>query len=1571
MRRILSLGLAISTLLVVFSATATAFDGGNGSEADPYQIATAADLINLGQTIADYDKHFILTADIDFLGYIFDKAVIAPDPSTDYGFQGTSFSGIFNGNGHSISNLIIDASQTNNDYLGLFGHCEGEGSEIKNLGLKSVNIVGGDDSYYVGGLCGYIKYTAAYNCFVIGNVKGRLSVGGLCGSSRENNISKCYASCNVIGNQYIGCLFGYKQYTNVDCCYSKGTVIGNDGSSGIGGFCGDSRLCTIDNCYSQATVIAGIDSSEIGGFCGYFYRGTIANYYSAGYVQAGRDSIEIGGVFGESYSSQSINGFWDMDTARLDGSLGDWLGRSTVQMQDINTFLDVNWDFVNETTNGSEDIWIMDGYPALAWQDFDAFYPPVVVAMEKTDAQTTLINAGFTIGDITFKYNSTINSGFVIQQSIYGPVDSTGIAIDLVISLGQAPSIGISQEEIEFLSTNDAELQTFSFEVYNSGGNLLDWQISYECPWIVAISPETVSDVDPNDICIVNVTIDSSQAEFGDFVTDLVISDIDGIADDQIVTVYLHKFDGGDGSSVNPYQISSAKQLIAIGSNQRVLNRCFILNTDIDLADYTFATAVIVPDTDSFSDGHQGYDFDGTFNGNGYIIQNLTICTANADPNNSYLGLFGKTGYDAVIKNLGLENVNIISGKNSEYIGGICGYNCGEIHQSFVTGNMSGDSSGGICGYNKRKLTEYRKIGYFYAYSIDVGSGGIINDCYTNCIASCGICEINDIGIIENCYASGIVSNGICRDNLTRTFEQRDYLWYQGPYIEHFVDITGIINNCFWDTEISGTTTSAGGIGLTTAQMQNISTYLDAGWDFAGLSINGTADIWYMPIDDYPILRWQNLDIIMIPNVIFMTQAQAEATIVNSGLIVGDISYAYSEDIASGLVISQNPFGSFAETGDAINIVVSLGQSPAIGFGNLVYDPDMPDTTATLILSFEVFNAGENALNWQVSGPSSLDVIITPESGSSLNPADRTTVTATFDISMLETGGYEDFLIISDVDGILADVEVPFSFYIYETIVPEILSMIQVQARTAIADAELVVGEISYGYSPTIPSGAIMSQSPSANTYAKRGDAVDMIISLGKTPGIGLSQQNFVLDISDASVQETISFKIFNEGGNILDWEIVYDCPWIISVSPDNGVSSDPNDQTTVTAIIDVSLLDFGYNSTVLAIKEINGILEDKTVAIILNVINSVNLEEFALLSEYWLTDCSDPNHPGKEIDLITDGQINIADLQQLLECWMNKKVTKPFAGLGTTADPYQVSTAGQLISIGTDVTLLDKHFILTADIDLAGYTFDNAIIARDTDNSTDTFAGISFSGVFNGDGHIISNLTIDTAGAGNDYLGLFGSISGPTAKIENLGIIANITGGSGSRYLGGLCGKLSNGSVTNCYTSGAISGYKYLGGLCGGISDAGITACYASCNVNGYYYLGGLCGNFATSSMSNSYAIGTVSGDYFVGGLCGYLSNGSLINCYASGAVNANDYLGGLCGDNNDSITITACFWDTETSGQSTSDGGTGLDTAAMQNIETYLNAGWDFLGETANGSEDIWQMPPAGGYPILHWQE
>ncbi|MBI9018954.1 MAG: hypothetical protein JEZ07_17020 [Phycisphaerae bacterium] len=97
--------------LIITTTALAQYSGGSGTEANPFQIATANDLITLGQNTADYDKHFILTANIDLANHEFTQAVIAPGPSGNtyhIGEDEFTFTGHFDGNNHSIINMTIN-----------------------------------------------------------------------------------------------------------------------------------------------------------------------------------------------------------------------------------------------------------------------------------------------------------------------------------------------------------------------------------------------------------------------------------------------------------------------------------------------------------------------------------------------------------------------------------------------------------------------------------------------------------------------------------------------------------------------------------------------------------------------------------------------------------------------------------------------------------------------------------------------------------------------------------------------------------------------------------------------------------------------------------------------------------------------------------------------------------------------------------------------------------------------------------------------------------------------------------------------------------------------------------------------------------------------------------------------------------------------------------------------------------------------------------------------------------------------------------------------------------------------
>jgi hypothetical protein len=376
---------------------------------------------------------------------------------------------------------------------------------------------------------------------------------------------------------------------------------------------------------------------------------------------------------------------------------------------------------------------------------------------------------------------------------------------------------------------------------------------------------------------------------------------------------------------------------------------------------------------------------------------------------------------------------------------------------------------------------------------------------------------------------------------------------------------------------------------------------------------------------------------------------------------------------------------------------------------------------------------------------------------------------------------------------------------------------------------------------------------------------------------------------------------------------------------------------------------------------------------------------------------------------------------------WENKPgelITVPSdlygGGSGEPDDPYLIYTAQQLNTIGLHSCHLDKHFKLMADVDLSGLTGNSFnCIGIDYRNP--------FSGVFEGNGHTISYFTYTSTGG--YYVGLFMYVGGANAEIKNLGLIdpnvdagieyyvgslvgwldnGTITncyteGGSvdGFRYVGGLMGRNSSGTITNSYSTASVSGDRYIGGLMGRNSSGKITNCYSSASVSGVRYTGGLMGRDSSGTITNCYSSGIVSGDEDVGGLAGYnyrsiiansyssasvsgITNvggfmgrnrqGTITNCYSKGGVSGITDVGGFIGDDN-SGSYTRSFWDNTVNsglpgiGNASDPNVIGESTANMQTQTTFTDAGWDFLGETANGIEDIWFIPQQD-YPHLWWE-
>jgi filamentous hemagglutinin family protein len=236
----------------------------------------------------------------------------------------------------------------------------------------------------------------------------------------------------------------------------------------------------------------------------------------------------------------------------------------------------------------------------------------------------------------------------------------------------------------------------------------------------------------------------------------------------------------------------------------------------------------------------------------------------------------------------------------------------------------------------------------------------------------------------------------------------------------------------------------------------------------------------------------------------------------------------------------------------------------------------------------------------------------------------------------------------------------------------------------------------------------------------------------------------------------------------------------------------------------------------------------------------------------------------------------------------------RALSGDGSGGNPYQIADIYGLQGIGSS-GMLANAYVLANDIDASGTALwhSGAGFAPLGDNSSSSDA-TRFTGVFDGQGHVIGNLYINRGGS--NYVGLFGYNKG---TIRDLGL----AGGSvtGLDKVGGLAGYNSNGSIGNAYASASVSGTSNVGGLAGGNFNGTITDAYASAGVSGTNAnIGGLVGYNYYGTIDRAHATGSVSGTYTnIGGLVGYNNSGTIGNAYATGSVSGQAAVGGLVGEN------------------------------------------------------------------------
>ena len=717
------------------------------------------------------------------------------------GYSSSAFTGKFEGNGFTISNLKIDrpSDDPGNDYIGLFGSV-GQAAEITNVGLLDVNIIGNEN---VGGLVGWNNGGTITNSYATGSVAGSgNSVGGLVGDNR-GTITNSYATSAVRGTFYVGGLVGFNSGT-ITNSYATGSVAGSGNS--VGGLVGfDSG--TITNSYATGAVSG---AAYVGGLVGW-NQGTIMNSYATGSV-SGADGI--GGLVGlnlsiitNSYAIGSVSG----SSNNIGGLVGDNRGTITNSyatgsvsgaggiggLVGLNLSIITNSYAIGSVSGSSNNIGglVGDNRGTITnsyWDRNTSGRPTSAGGMRKTTAELqSPVMPGSSSGDTyhgwttdnwdfgtssqypVLKYANDTNMD-ISECRIAGDT-STDLDLPLCGSLLSPTMRGLSELQLvagELSPDFDVAVPNYRGTVANSTSTIRFRPITINTNTKVYITAEG----QPRGLAIDSGDESSMIALNTNGITTITVEVENGGETTQTVTYTLdlyYEFSRGldrddvDKDDDGLIEIDDLETLNAIrnqldGSHLQLSGlvptsmgcarggcKGYELTRDLDFNEddsYSSPANQIIwtmeagwqPIGDSSSNA-----FASKFEGNGFTISNLKI---NRSGTNN-VGLFGFVGQAAEITNVGLLDVDIMGNNN---VGGLVGLNGGgTITNSYAaTGSVSGSRIrvGGLVGRN-----DGGTITNSYATSAVTGSSISSNDIG-------GLVGFNNGGTITNSYATGDVA---------------------------------------------------------------------------------------------------------------------------------------------------------------------------------------------------------------------------------------------------------------------------------------------------------------------------------------------------------------------------------------------------------------------------------------------------------------------------------------------------------------------------------------------------------------------------------------------------------------------------------------------------------------------------------------------------------------------------------------------------------------------------------------------------------------------------------------------
>ena len=1019
--------------------------------------------------------------------------------------------------------------------------------------------------------------------------------------------------------------------------------------------------------------------------------------------------------------------------------------------------------------------------------------------------------------------------------------------------------------------------------------------------------------------------------------------------------------EAGDASNPDPTGALTL-QGIAVKGN---LNKKLALGSDID------ASQTKSWNVDQNTGIKQGFKpigvnppFTGVLDGLGHRIKNIYLNF----PSSSSVGLFSSAGEGAVIRNLGLENANVTGGKK---VSALVAQNDGFIIDCFVNSNVNGMGYvANLVGVNRNTILRSFAQGQV---SLNSNSGS-----YVGSLAG------TNTGEIQNSYATGNViskgthtgglvgySNGI-KSKIINSYSTGKVTGSGAGGLLGGKGSSEVIDN-YWNTTTSGQTTSAAGIGLTDAEMQQQSSY--QGFDFT--------DTWAMVDGEpYPQLQFQvQRQVPPPPPTIISTLEELQAMQKN---LAGDYVLGNDIDASASKTSGFTPIGTkdapFTGSLDGKGFTISkltINASQTDDVGLFGYTSS----------SSKLLNIGLS--NSTVSGRNNVGALVGTNNGAIDNSyAEQVNITAEGDSSS-GSGG-----LVGNNTG-------------------DISGSHSSGNLTGIDDVGGLVG---------LNSGKIESSHSLAKVTNLNGQAGGLVGTNAKEGNISASFASGVVgDVSttgeiDGLVGQNIGSIRYSNALGRVDCGAGSICGGLVAKNGDGTATSSVQDSYATGGVngsggsVGGLVGDNQSNSTIQTSYATGGVSGNGS-----SVGGLVGTNSGIVTNGFWNSSVVTKGIGSGS----TSGATGLTASQMLVsDNFKGFTITNTkFANTTGTAGWVVVNTNGQLqagadtaaaatspmlnTEYSTDISNAHQLQLMLMDL-TASYRMVADVEAIGTGNQKDVWGtvgfvpigwwrstAVPFTGSFDGREHKIRWLNINRT---DDNVGLFGythnaSVSNVgllDARVlgqNNVGALIGHLGGATVRNnysrngyvsgaftfisskrsgesIGGLIGVNNQGAVENCYTTGIAYGGKFVGGLLG-LNLGTINKSYSGSNVNARKALtgangGGLVGQ-NQGTISNTYATGDVLSKKGYGGLVGTNSGGTIKNSYAMNRLlhsPSSKNIGGLIGQNTG--TVDYSYWDTTTSKLTTSAGGSELTDTQMKQQSSFT--GWDFT--------NIWEMDT---YPRL----